>query len=118
MFAVFLLSCTHSEKLVLTQLKRGFRIALFAIEVFAEAPYARQMAVSPGVSLLVTDVSDDTLLAFPRMRNTPARGSDCYRAHRRECAARHRPGLACAGEARGLFLSAFLPNSAIFKRLL
>src|SRR6476646_244096 len=66
-FSVFSLSCTHVEKLDLAQLKLppGFHIA-----VFAEAPHARQMAFSPGGVLLVTDMSDGTVLAFPDAKHT------------------------------------------------
>jgi glucose/arabinose dehydrogenase len=64
---LFLLSCTQVEKLDLTRLTLapGFHIA-----VFAEAPHARQMAFSPGGVLLVTDMSDGTVLAFPDARHT------------------------------------------------
>jgi glucose/arabinose dehydrogenase len=64
---LFLLSCTHAEKLDLNRLTLppGFHIA-----VFAEAPHARQMAFSPGGVLLVTDLSDGTVLAFPDPRHT------------------------------------------------
>lgn len=67
LFPLLLLSCTHAEKLDLTQLKvpPGFHIA-----VFAEAPHARQMAFSPGGVLLVTDTSDGTVLALPDPKNT------------------------------------------------
>ena len=59
---LFLLSCTHAEKLDLDRLQMppGFHIA-----VFAQAPHARQLAFSPGGVLLVTDMSDGTVLAFP-----------------------------------------------------
>jgi glucose/arabinose dehydrogenase len=62
-----LLSCTRVEKLDLTRLTLppGFHIA-----VFAEAPHARQMAFSPGGVLLVTDMSDGTVLAFPDTKHT------------------------------------------------
>jgi glucose/arabinose dehydrogenase len=67
LFPLLLLSCTHAEKLDLTQLKLppGFHIA-----VFADAPHARQMAFSPGGVLLVTDMSDGTVRAFPDPKNT------------------------------------------------
>jgi glucose/arabinose dehydrogenase len=62
-----LLACTRTEKLDLERLKLppGFHI-----EVFAHAPHARQMAFSPGGVLLVTDMSDGTVLAFPDPRHT------------------------------------------------
>ena len=62
LFPLFLLSCNRAEKLDLGRLKLppGFHIA-----VFADAPHARQMAFSPGGVLLVTDMSDGTVLAFP-----------------------------------------------------
>jgi glucose/arabinose dehydrogenase len=64
---LFLLSCAHAEKLDINRLKvpPGFHIA-----VFADAPHARQMAFSPGGVLLVTDMSDGTVLAFPDPRHT------------------------------------------------
>ncbi|HXP17254.1 MAG TPA: PQQ-dependent sugar dehydrogenase [Terriglobales bacterium] len=64
---LFLLSCTHAEKLDLNRLKvsPGFHIA-----IFADAPHARLMAFSPGGVLLVTDMSDGTVLAFPDSRHT------------------------------------------------
>ena len=67
LFPLLLLSCTHAEKLDLTQLKLppGFHIA-----VFADAPHARQMAFSPGGVLLVTEMSDGTVRAFPDPKNT------------------------------------------------
>ena len=62
LFALLLLSCTHTEKLDLSRLKvpAGFHIA-----VFADAPHARQMVFSPSGVLLVTDMSDGTVLGFP-----------------------------------------------------
>ena len=62
-----LLSCTRTEKLDLERLKlpSGFHLA-----VFAEAPHARQMAFSPGGVLLVTDMSDGSVLAFPDPKHT------------------------------------------------
>src|SRR6266852_5431361 len=62
-----LLSCTRAEKLDMERLKLppGFHIA-----VFADAPHARQMAFSPGGVLLVTDMSDGTVLAFPDPKHT------------------------------------------------
>jgi glucose/arabinose dehydrogenase len=59
---LFLMSCTHTEKLDLDRLQMppGFHIA-----VFAQAPHARQLAFSPGGVLLVTDTSDGKVLAFP-----------------------------------------------------
>jgi glucose/arabinose dehydrogenase len=62
-----LLSCTRVEKLDLSRLTMppGFHI-----EIFAEAPHARQMAFSPGGVLLVTDMSDGTVLAFPDRKHT------------------------------------------------
>src|SRR5205814_1774983 len=59
---LLLLSCTHTEKLNLSRLKvpAGFHIA-----VFADAPHARQMVFSPSGVLLVTDMSDGTVLGFP-----------------------------------------------------
>ena len=56
------MSCSHADKLDLTRLKLppGFHIA-----VFATAANARQMAFSPGGVLLVTDMNDGTVLAFP-----------------------------------------------------
>ncbi len=67
LFLLLSLSCTHVEKLDLARLKLppGFHIA-----IFAEAPHARQMAFSPGGVLLVTDMSDGTVLAFPDARHT------------------------------------------------
>src|SRR5437763_7046832 len=61
LFALLLLSCTHTEKLDLSRLKvpAGFHIA-----VFADAPHARQMVFSPSGVLLVTDMSDGTVLGF------------------------------------------------------
>jgi glucose/arabinose dehydrogenase len=55
------------EKLDLSRLTMppGFHIA-----IFAEAPHARQMAFSPGGVLLVTDMSDGTVLAFPDAKHT------------------------------------------------
>ncbi len=62
-----LLSCTRTEKLDLERLKLppGFHIA-----VFADVPHARQMAFSPGGVLLVTDMSDGSVLAFPDPKHT------------------------------------------------
>ncbi len=59
---LLLLSCNHTEKFDLTRLKMppGFQIS-----VFARVPNARQMAFSPGGVLLVTDMSDGTVLALP-----------------------------------------------------
>ncbi len=64
---LLLLSCTHAEKLDLARLKLppGFHIS-----VFAEVPHARQMAFSPGGALLVTDMSDGSVLALPDPRHT------------------------------------------------
>ena len=64
---LLLLSCSHAEKLDLARLKLppGFHIA-----VFAEAPHARQMVFTPGGVLLVTDMSDGTVLAFPDTKHT------------------------------------------------
>ena len=61
------LSCTRAQKLDLRRLKLppGFHIA-----IFADAPNARQMAFSPGGVLLVTDMSDGTVLAFPDAKHT------------------------------------------------
>jgi glucose/arabinose dehydrogenase len=55
------------EKLDLSRLTlpSGFHIA-----IFAGAPHARQMAFSPGGVLLVTDMSDGTVLAFPDAKHT------------------------------------------------
>src|SRR5450755_941080 len=66
LFFWLLLSCTRTEKLDLSRLTLppGFHIG-----VFAEAPHARQMAFSPGGVLLVTDMSDGTVLAFPDTRH-------------------------------------------------
>jgi hypothetical protein len=66
-FPLLLLSCSHTEKLDLARLKLppGFHI-----DVFADAPHARQMAFSPGGVLLVTDMSDGTVLAFPDPKHT------------------------------------------------
>ena len=60
--ALLMISCTHAEKLDISRLKvpPGFHI-----EVFAEAPHARLLAFSPGGVLLVTDMSDGKILAFP-----------------------------------------------------
>src|ERR1700687_971089 len=67
LFSLFLLSCTHKEKLDLTRLTvpPGFHIA-----VFAEAPHARQMAFSPSGFLLVTETSDGTVVALPDPKHT------------------------------------------------
>lgn len=67
LFLLFLMSCSHAQRLDLGRLKLppGFHIA-----VFAEAPNAREMAFSPGGVLLVTDMSDGTVLAFPDPKNT------------------------------------------------
>src|SRR5258708_5324403 len=67
LFPLILLSCSHAEKLDLGRLKLppGFHI-----EVFANAPNARQMAFSPGGVLLVTDMSDGTVLALPDPKHT------------------------------------------------
>ena len=67
LFPLLLLSCSHAEKLDLGRLKLppGFHIA-----VFADVPHARQMAFSPGGVLLVTDMSDGTVLAFPDTKRT------------------------------------------------
>jgi len=64
---LLLLSCTRVEKLDLSRLRLppGFRIA-----VFAQVPHARQMAFSPGGVLLVTDMSDGTVLALPDAKHT------------------------------------------------
>ena len=62
LFSLLLLSCTTMEKLDLARLSLppGFRIA-----VFGDVPHARQMAFSPGGVLLVTNMSDGTVLALP-----------------------------------------------------
>lgn len=62
LFPLLLLSCSHTQKLDLARLQvpPGFHIA-----VFASVPNARQMAFSPGGVLLVTDMSDGTVLALP-----------------------------------------------------
>jgi glucose/arabinose dehydrogenase len=67
LFCWLLPSCIRVEKLDLSRLTLppGFHIA-----VFAEALHARQMAFSPGGVLLVTDMSDGTLLAFPDPKHT------------------------------------------------
>jgi glucose/arabinose dehydrogenase len=67
LFPLLLLSCNHTEKLDLARLKAppGFHIG-----VFADAGHGRQMAFSPGGVLLVTDMSDGTVLAFPDPRHT------------------------------------------------
>ena len=67
LFPLLLLSCSHTDKLDLARLKMppGFHIA-----VFADAPHARQMAFSAGGVLLVTDMSDGKVLAFPDPRHT------------------------------------------------
>jgi glucose/arabinose dehydrogenase len=66
-FCLLLLSCTRAEKLDLRRLRLppGFHIT-----IFADAPNARQMAFSPGGVLLVTDMSDGTVLAFPDAKHT------------------------------------------------
>ena len=66
-FCLLLLSCTRVEKLDLSRLRLppGFRIS-----VFAQAPHARQMAFSPGGVLLVTEMSDGTVLALPDAKHT------------------------------------------------
>ena len=60
-------SCGHTEQLDLSRLKlsEGFHIA-----VFATAPHARMLAFSPGSVLLVTDMSDGKVLAFPDPKHT------------------------------------------------
>ena len=60
-------SCGHTEQLDLSRLKlpEGFHIA-----VFATAPHARMLAFSPGGVLLVTDMSDGKVLAFPDPKHT------------------------------------------------
>ena len=67
LFPLFLVSCTHVEKLDLGRLKLspGFRIA-----IFADVPNARQMAFSPGGVLLATDTSDGIVLALPDSAHT------------------------------------------------
>ena len=67
LFPLLWLACSHAEKLDLARLKLppGFHIT-----IFAEAPNARQMAFSPGGVLLVTDMSDGTVLAFPDPKHT------------------------------------------------
>jgi len=59
---VLFVSCGHTEELDLSRLKlpEGFHIA-----VFATAPNARMLVFSPGGVLLVTDMSDGKVLAFP-----------------------------------------------------
>ncbi len=66
-FCILLLSCTRAQKLDLRRLTLppGFHIA-----IFADVPNARQMAFSPGGVLLVTDMSDGTVLAFPDAKHT------------------------------------------------
>src|ERR1700680_1210966 len=66
-FSLLFLSCTHVEKLDLTRLKL---LPGFHVEVFAYAPHARQMAFSPGDVLLVTNMSDGTVLALPDPKHT------------------------------------------------
>jgi len=60
-------SCGHTEQLDLSRLKlpEGFHVA-----VFATAPHARMLAFSPGGVLLVTDMSDGKVLAFPDPKHT------------------------------------------------
>jgi len=60
-------SCGHTEQLDLSRLKvpEGFHIA-----VFGTAPRARMLAFSPGGVLLVTDMSDGKVLAFPDPKHT------------------------------------------------
>jgi glucose/arabinose dehydrogenase len=57
----------HTEQLDLSRLKlpEGFHIA-----VFATAPHVRMLAFSPGGVLLVTDMSDGKVLAFPDPKHT------------------------------------------------
>jgi glucose/arabinose dehydrogenase len=62
-----LLSCTRAVKLDLARLKVP---PSFHITVFAEVPNARWMAFSPGGVLLVTDMSEGTVLALPDPKNT------------------------------------------------
>src|SRR5438046_6633876 len=54
--------CSHAEQLDLSRLKvpDGFHVS-----VFAEAPAARLLAFSPGGVLLVTEMSDGKVVAFP-----------------------------------------------------
>ena len=60
----------------LAAMRRSFDLARlkvppgFHISGFCEAPNARQMAFSPGGVLLVTDMSDGTVLAFPDPKHT------------------------------------------------
>ena len=80
LFPLLWLSCNHAEKFDLTRLKMppGFQIS-----VFAHVPNARQMAFSPGGVLLVTDMSDGTVLALPDAETHRPRGtarSRCCRA--------------------------------------
>src|SRR5436190_17868261 len=67
LFPLFLVSCSRAEKLDLTRLKLppGFHIS-----IFADAPHARQMAFSPGGVLLVSDMSDGTVLVLPDPKHT------------------------------------------------
>lgn len=67
LFSLLFLSCSHTEKLDLSRLKLppGFHIA-----IFAAVPNARQMAFSPGGVLLVTNISDGTVLALPDPQHT------------------------------------------------
>ncbi len=67
LLSLFLLSCSRAEKLELERVKvpPGFHIA-----VFAEAPHARLLTFSPGGVLLVTDMSDGKVLAFPDPKHT------------------------------------------------
>src|SRR5215470_4661250 len=60
-------ACGHTEQLDLGRLKlpEGFHIA-----VFATAPNARMLAFSPGGVLLVTNMSDGQVLAFPDSKHT------------------------------------------------
>jgi glucose/arabinose dehydrogenase len=67
LFPLVLLSCTRAENLDVSRLKAppGFHIA-----VFAEAPHARLLTFSPGGTLLVADMSDGKVLAFPDPKHT------------------------------------------------
>ena len=59
--------CSHAEQLDLSRLKvpDGFHVS-----VFAEAPGARLLAFSPGGVLLVTEMSDGKVVAFPDAKHS------------------------------------------------
>src|SRR5437660_3521927 len=72
LFLVFLAACTHAEKLDIGRLKlpAGFHIA-----IFAEAPHARMLVLSPGGTLLVSETEDGKVVAMvdPKQSGHPQR---------------------------------------------